>query len=408
MRIRSIILAAAIPLLLLLAAVNGALLYFQTEAEMRRGLDARALAVAITTAEFLSAMDDPAEQIGSAPRRAALVSAAQHVEGLEGLYLVSSGGRITALVPPDRPWTPGGTAPRAAAEVGAMTNAGGNRHVVARARVAGGGFVAARIDAEPLFARLDGLLRWIVAGVAAAGVVGLAAGWHVARRIQRELAVSRHLMAALDTGSPVPDTTALTITEASDLAAALRLLDANRRAALSGIDARQVREDRDRTDAAAFATWRAAAFPPIDTMVAGGRVAARLCGNAAPGCFFALCKREDRAALVVGECDGDTREALARAIAAGDFLERHWHDRTPDEALTAAREAFAATRLHHLAWSESDPPVGSGLLAITDAETAAAAELYVRTAPDAPPAATVDRIDALLEPDGILAVVGPA
>ena len=63
MRIRSIILAAAIPLLLLLAAVNGALLYFQTKAEMRRGLDARALAVAITTAEFLSAMDDPAARL---------------------------------------------------------------------------------------------------------------------------------------------------------------------------------------------------------------------------------------------------------------------------------------------------------------------------------------------------------
>lgn len=409
MRIRSIILAAAIPLLLLLAAVNGALLYFQTKAEMRRGLDARALAVAITTAEFLSAMDDPAARLANPVRRTALISATRQVEGLEGLYLVNAAGRTIALVPPDRPWTPDHTVPRAAAEVSPLTNIGGNRHIVARARLAGGGFVAARIDAEPLFARLGSLLRWIMAGVAMAGVVGLAAGWHVARRIQRELAVSRHLMAALDMGDPAPDTTALTITEASDLAAALRLLDANRRAALSGIDARQVREDRDRTDAAAFATWRAAAFPSIDTVVAGGRVAARLCGDAAPGCFFALCRREDRAALVVGECDGDdAREALARAIAARDFLERHWHDRAPDEALAAACETFAATRLHHLAWSESDPPPEFGLLAITDAETAAAATLYVRTAPDAPPAATVDRIDALLEPDGILAVVGPA
>jgi hypothetical protein len=407
MRIRSIILATAIPLLLLLAAVNGALLYFQTKAEMRRGLDARALAVAITTAEFLSAMDDPAESVGSAPRRAALVSAARHVEGLEGLYLVDAAGRATALVPAHRRWTPPLTAPRDATEVGAITNADGNRHVVARARIASGGFVAARIDAEPLFTRLDELLRWIVAGVAAAGVLGLAAGWHVARRIQRELAVSRQLMTALDTGGPTPDTTALTIIEASDLAAALRLLDANRRTTLSAIDARQTREDRDRTDIAAFATWRAAAFPSLDTAVAGGRVAARLCGDAAPGCFFALCTNEDRAALIVGECNGDdAREALARSVAARDFLERHWLEGTPDEALAAAREAFATLRLHHLAWSERNPPTAPRLLAIIDEATAA--ESYVRMAPDAPPATTVERIDALLKLDGVLAVVSPA
>ncbi|HEX2813379.1 MAG TPA: hypothetical protein VHO04_11910 [Sphingopyxis sp.] len=406
MRIRSIILAAAIPLLLLLAAVNGALLYFQTEAEMRRGLDARALAAAITTAEFLSAMDDPAARLANPVRRTALISATRQVEGLEGLYLVNAAGRAMALVPPDRPWTPDHTVPRAAAEVSPLTNIGGNRHIVARARLAGGGFVAARIDAEPLFARLADLLRWIVAGVAAAGGVGLAAGWHVARRIQRELAVSRRLMTALDTGAPAPETTALTITEASDLAAALRLLDANRRAALSGLDKRLAQEDRDRTDAAALATWRSAAFPAIDATTAGARVAARLCGNAAPGSFFALCETQGQAALVTGECDGDPREALVHAIAARDFLERHWHERTPDDALKALRESFAATQLRHLAWSESEPPAAPRLLAIIDAATAA--ESYVRTAPDAPPATTVDRIDALLEPDGILAVVGPA
>lgn len=409
MRIRSIILAAAIPLLLLLAAVNGALLYFQSEAEMRRGLDARALAVVVTTAEFLSAMDDPAAQLSSAPRRAALASAARQVEGLEGLVLVDAAGRATALVPPARSWSPGRAAPRAAAEVGALTNAGGNRHVVARARVAGGGFVAARVDAEPLFARLDALLRWIAAGVAAAGVIGLAAGWHVARRIQRELAVSRRLMAALDTQAPAPETAVLTITEAADLAAALRLLDANRRAALAAIDARRAQEDRDRTDADAFATWRAAAFPSIDTAAVGARVAARLCGDAAAGCFFALCESEGRAALVVGLCaHDDAREALALAVAARSFLERHWHERTTEDALAAVRDRFAATQLCHLAWSEGHPPAAPGLLAVTDAGTAAAAESYVRATGDAPPATTIDRIEALLEPNGVLAVVGPA
>src|SRR5690606_28959775 len=59
MSIRSIILAAAIPLFILLAAVNGALLYYQSRAEMLHGLDQRALAAAVTTAEFLSEPAQP-------------------------------------------------------------------------------------------------------------------------------------------------------------------------------------------------------------------------------------------------------------------------------------------------------------------------------------------------------------
>lgn len=414
MRLTTIILALTIPLLILLAAVNGALLYLQSRTEMARGLDDRALAAAITGAEFLSSVDDPDALVGDHRRRAALASAARHVAGLDGYSLVTPAGTVIDLIPAARPFTPvtgtgSGTPFTGATAAPLVRDADGRRHVVAHAPLAGGGFVAARIDAEPMFARLDRLLRWIVAGVAVAALVGLAAGWYVARRIRRELAASRRIIAALDAGRPAPDVGALTITEAADLAAALRLLDANRHAALAALDRRLAEEDRGRTDAAALATWRGEAFAPLDRTAAGAHVAARLCGDAAPGAFFALGEGAGQAVLVVGQCGGDTPlDALAHAVAARDFLTRNLPDLGVEEALALARDGFGAAALRHVAWSEAAPPATPRLLAVADAATFAAAETYGRADADAPAGDLLDRIAILLRPDGVIAVAGPA
>lgn len=409
MSIRTIILAASVPLLILLAAVNGALLYQQTETEMRRGLDERARAAAIVAAEFLSTMDDPSVLTRDGPRRAALMSAAQRVDGLDGLYLVSGAGDVVALVPARLTWTPDAAAPPRAAEVGPLTSAGGRRYVVARAPVAGGGFVAVRLDGEALFAELGDLLRWIVAGVIAAGVVGVAAGWHVAHRIRRELAVSRQVIAALDDDAPLPDMSGLTIAEAADLAAALRLLDINRRTETVALDRRLAQEDGDRTEATALAVWRAKFFAPIDAVIAGRQVAVQMIGDAPPGCFLALCQGRGGAALLVGECEGsDARDALASALSARRFLEQYWHELGGEQALRMACDAFGATRVRHLAWTETDPVSGTVLIALADPRTVAGAETYVRMDSGADPASRLDGIAALLDPDGVFAIVGPA
>jgi len=409
MSIRSIILAASTPLLILLAAVNGALLYHQSEAEMRRGLDERALAAAIVAAEFLSSADDPAALTRNPTRRAALASAAGHVEGLEGFYLVQGDGVILTLAPSKMGWKPAVAESPKAAEVGPLASADGHRYVVARAPVTGGGHVVARVDADPLYEQLGDLLRWIVAGVIAAGVVGVAAGWHVAHRIRRELAASRGVIAALDADVPLPDTSALTIAEAADLAAALRLLDVNRRTELTALHRRLAQEDGARTEGAALATWRATLFAPVDEVVAGRRVAARMLGDARPGCFFALCRGDGRATLVVGECGGaDAREALALAVSARRFLEGHWHELGDAGALDTLHEAFGAECVRHVTWAEVDLAAGMHLLAVSDPDNMAAAETYVRADAEGAPAKCLDAIAALLEPDGVFAIVGPA
>jgi len=408
MSIRSIILAAATPLLVLLAAINGALLYHQSEAEMQRGLGERALAASIVAAEFLSSVDDPASIVHSAPRRAALASAAGHVEGLEGFYLVKSDGGAVALAPSKRDWNPVAGPPPRRAEVSPITSDGGSRYVVARAPVAGGGFVAVRVNADPLFAALRDLLRWIIAGVIAAGGVGAVAGWHVARRIERELSASRRVIAALDADGPLPDTSELAIAEAADLAAALRLLDVNRKTELAALDLRLAREDEQRNEDAALATCRAALFAPVDAEVAGRRVAARMLGDAAPGCFFALCRGEGGAALVVGECAGvDVRDALSLAVSARRFLETQWAELGEREALRIVQEAFGAARIAHLAWTEADRVTGLYLLAVGDPATVTGAEKYLRADTGACPATRLDGIAALFEPDGVFAIVGP-
>lgn len=409
MRIRTIILAVSTPLLMLLAAINGGLLYYQSEAEMRRGIDERALASAIVAAEFLSSMEDPSAIIDSPPRRAALASAVQHVDGLDGLYLVKGDGGIIALAPSKLGWKPEDVLSLKGAEVSPLARVDGRSYVVARAPVTGGGFVAARVDVEQFFAELRDLLRWIVVGVVLAGVVGVVAGWHVARRIRRELRASRDVILALDAGAPLPDTSALTIAEAADLATALRLLDVNRRTELAALDRRLGQEDGARTEDGALAVWHAKLFAPIDRAVAGRQVAVRMLGDAAPGCFFALWEGDGAAALVVGECEGaDAREALSLSVSARRFLEQHWAELGESEALHLVREAFGASRIRYLAWAESDPVAGHHLLAVTDDETATGAETYIRAGSRAAPAVRLDGISALLGPAGVFAIVAPA
>jgi len=407
MSIRSIILFVSIPLLILLAAVNGALLYFQGKAEMLSGLNDRALAAAITGAEFLSAGEQPDAIARDPLRQRAIAAAARHIDGLDGYYLIGGDAKPIALVPSVTPWTiPAPTAATEPAILPITRAADGRHHVVALAPVSPGRFVAARVDAEPVFARIDRLLHWIELGIALAAVVGLAAGWYVARRITRELDASARVIRALETGEVPGNGEALSIAEAEDLSAALRLIDANRHAARDRLE-RQLRyEDAARTPSNARAAWQQSHFAPIAATVAGCDIAVRLLGDAPPGCFFALCLSEGKAALVIGECEAATAsDALAQAVAARGFFERQLFAEGADAALTLARAAYAITRIEHLSWDEDGPPPDLRLLAFAGPEMALRAQAYAAIDPAAEPSAILDAIAVLLEPDGLFAVL---
>lgn len=408
MSIRSIILAAAVPLFILLAAVNGALLYYQSRAEMLHGLDQRALAAAVTTAEFLSEQAQRQVIVDDPQRHRALAAGVRHLPGLDGLYLVGRDGKALALATPVRPWASMVKgAPSAPVILPLAQGRDGNRYVMALAPVADGAFVAARFDAEPLYARMETLRRWIVWGVGLAALVGLVTGLHVARRIQRELAVSRTTIGALEAGETPPQADVLSIAEAAELAGALRLVDANRRSARIRLREQVAQADRDRSDAAAFEIWRQSAFAPLSTTRAGTAIVARICGAAPPGCFYAVCEGHGGGALVIGECQGvDALDALAAAVAARRFLERQWRILGPDRALELAQQAFAITRLDYRSWDEAAPPEISVLLAITDPQTARRAAIYAQADPDMPPDLLMGGIAALLEPVGLFAALG--
>ena len=406
MSVRSIILFVSIPLLILLAAVNGALLYFQGKSEMLHGLNDRARAAAITGAEFLAAGERPEAIASDALRRRAMAAAARHIDGLDGYYLMGGGAKPIALVPSATPWAIPAWAPPAEPLVLPVTRAAdGHRYVVALAPVSPGRFVAARVDAEPVFAQVDRLLRWIELGIALAAAVGLAAGWYVARRISRELEASARAMRGLAAGASGTED-ALSIAEARDLSAALRLIDANRTAARDRLERQLRHEDRARTPSEAWRAYRQSRFTPITTTVAGSDVAVRLLGDAPPGCFFALCQGQGEAALVIGECKAATApDALALAIAARGFFERQLFVQGADAALELGRTAYAIARIEHLVWSETAPPTDAKLIALAEPELTQRAQDYAAIDPAAEPSAILDAIAVLLEPDGLFAVI---
>lgn len=405
MTVRRVFLLLIVPLFLLLAGVNAALVYAWEQAETRRGLQRQAIAAAVTVAAFADREADFAAALQSSGRAANLRAAAEHVTGLVGLELVGPDGRSVAI-------TGEGAAPRrfsrpaAPAALPIAADGSGRRVATGLAPVSDGRFVVARIDAEPLLARQAELRRLLAGLVAGAGVLGFVLAWLVARSIAGEV-VRAHALVAAD-GRAASDPQAFRVRETRDLAAAVRLM----RASVAGRMARArhelVRRDRARDEAVAAAAWREEAMPSLSAAAAGVEVAARRLGTASAGTFWALCARDGRAALVLGACEGGTPgEALARALAAQRFCERHLLDGRPEDRLDEAARAFALGRLAWVDWSERAPPE-TGLLALLDGEAGEQAAAYRRRAEGLAPDAVIEDLAALLGANGVVAVLRPA
>lgn len=406
MSIRSIILAAAVPLFILLAAVNGALFYYQSRSEMLHGLDQRALAAAVSGAEYIAEMPHPEDLLDNVQRRRSLQSALGEVADLDAYYWINVKGRAEPLAPPVRAWTPGTAvaAPDAPTLLPLTRDASGRRYVAAAAPAGERGYVAARLDAEPLFSRLDEMLRWILWGVLLAALVGLLTGSYVARRIQRELALARETIRALDGGEAMPHMRDLSITEAVDLASALRLVDANRQAAQTWLRQQIAREDGRRSDEDALRLLRDEAFPPVAATLAGTRLAVRIIGHAPLGSFYALCEGEAKSALVIGQCAGAGGfAALAAAMAARRLIEAQWRACGLRLAVEQAAQAFAIPHVEYLEWDANSQLPRTRLMAITDPETRRRAAIFAQADPEMAPEKILDGTAALLQAEGVFA-----
>jgi hypothetical protein len=406
--IRRTFLLLVVPLFLLLAGVNSALVYFWERAEAELGLERQAIAAAVTVAAFADshelgmALADPV-------RAAGLRRAAGHVTGLTSLYLVDADGRLWQLIgnPP-----PGGRVPFArptkptALPIEIDTH--GHHRVTGLAPVQGGRFVVARIDAEPVFERMDNLVRLLAGLIVGAGLVGLVLALYIARRIVGELAGSSAMIEAIRSDAPAGDAEGFRIRETRDLALAVRLMRTSVQGRLARGRHELARRDRERDEAASAAAHHDIAFPALATEAAGAAVAIRRLGRPPTGGFYALAVAGDRAGLVLGECAAETPVAsLAQALAAQRFFEAHLLDGAAEDRIAEARKAFGADRLAWRTWSVSEPPPAAAVT-LLDADNTARADAYVRRAVGVAPSEMAEDLAALLAAQGLLAVMASA
>lgn len=409
MTVRRAFLLLVAPLFLLLAGVNGALLFLWERAEAARQLDNQALAAAVTVAAFASGADDLAATLRDPRRDAAFREAAARVEGLDGLYIAAAGGASEQIAGRRHGQGPGDySAPARPTALPIRADASGRRLATALAPMGQGRFVIAQIDAGKLDAQVA-TLRAIVAGLlVAAGVLGFGLAWVIAGRIARELAANNAMIAAIRDDRVVPPVGALAIRETRDLANAVRLMKTSVDSRLARGDRELALSDRRRDEAGAAAAFHGTALPPLAAETAGVSVAVRMLGRIAPGSFYALCEAGGRAGLVLGTCEGASpTDALALGLAARAFLERHLLAGDPTARVEQARQAFSVVRLAWTEWSAARPPQVLTLALLAEG-LGERAEAYARRGAGLSSEAVADDLATLLDADGVLAVLKPS
>lgn len=335
MSVRIILILLALPLFLLLATVNGMLLYREESRDMEEGLRGGAIAAAVTVAEFARETPDPFTSLVQPHRLAALRASTGNIPGLKALYLIEAGRPPLSLLdrpiesprivaPPDRPRI-----------VGAWHDKAGRPLISAIAPAGRGAMVVADIDAEPLARMTFHLKRLSIALVAGSATLAILLGLVIGRRVSREFQRTRAIIAARDGGSSHRD--ALSIREVRDLADAIELIDTS----VTDELARLVGKKLIAPDSG-IAALRARLFPDIAERHAGVTLSVRTLPGAAPGSFHVHQRCEAGFRVALGEVGGDPAQALASAVALRDFVAAGPVEQF-EQRLTLASRAFGVT-----------------------------------------------------------------
>lgn len=313
MSVRIILVLLALPLFLLLAAVNSALLYREESRDMEAGLRGEATAAAVTVAEFARESPDPFADLVQPHRLAALHASTGNIPGLKALYLVEPGRAPLSLL--DRAVASPRivAAPARPESIGPWQDKAGQLLISAIAPAGRGAMVIADIDAEPLARMTFHLKRLSIALVGGSAIVAILLGLVVGRRVSREFRQTRAIIAAQ--GGSGREDDALSILEVRDLADAIQLIDTSVADDLARLAGKNL-VDPD----SGIATLRAKHFPDIAEHHAGATLAIRTLPGAAPGSFHVHSRCETGFLIALGEIDGDPAQALAAAIALRDFV----------------------------------------------------------------------------------------
>ena len=414
MNTRLIILLYSVPLFMVLAGLNGALLYSQEKSEFASTLNNQALSAAVTAAEFASSMANPESALAQPSRHRSIMAAAQSIKNLDGFYFISDGENVTELSPAASPWLLENLSPpQSPVAYFAPDERSGRSYVIATAPVSETSFVAARLDAASMTTRLAELRQNIVLIIAVAGVIGAILAWYVAHRIIGDLEKNREAIVGLESGKASGSDQTVSIREARDLADAVRLMDASRRAFTKRLSIETARRDKERSATAALSRYSRSVFGPASTHAAGADIAIRILGEARAGYFFALCSTDGRgstngrAMIVAGECAADApADAFVRARGARRFLEANLLRGDDANTLRVAKSAYNIKTLEHIEWSAGASPLqGLCILAFTDDSARRKAEHHASVAAETAPDDFLDTLDALLKPTGIFAAV---
>lgn len=392
MSVRAVIILLALPLFLLLAGVNGLLLYDQETRDVEAGLRGEALSAAVTVAEFARQADDPFAALGEQSRLAALRAATARIPGLKALYLSRPGGPLLDLAGKPAVVRHGLTVPAAAKVVSDWTDAEGVPLVTALAPAGHGAMVVADIDAGPLARRTFHLKRLAAALIGGSAALAILLGLIVARRVTREFAHTRAIIASRGTGT---DSTGLGIREVRELADAVGLLDKSVRNEFERITAKPAGGLPE-----GIATARARHFPDLTASNDGVDIAVRTLALAPPGSFAVALPCRGGWNVAIGEADGEAAEALAAAVAARDYVA----DGPPTGF--ADRASLAADGLG-IDWRTLRPGAAEGVFVLVPAH-AAAAEAYAARSPGLSAAELADDLAILFAEAGIVLVVRAA
>lgn len=403
MTVRAIIMALTVPLFLLIAAINGAVLYYQEQSELSRALSEQARSAAVVVGEFVAEMDDPGSELAKPLRQQALDNAVGQITGLRGLYLVERSGSVTPLQSGATYWEP---PVEWQGETAQLSQFEEDEQFFAEIVPAGEGrAVAARVDAAPLAANRQ-QIGWILAAIiASVSVIAAGLGWFVAGRVVREIGLIGRYFAAVDTAQADAGTGGsehrLTIRETRDLADAVRLMRASHTAAENRHARHTARKDRERSIESATADLQREVFTDAVIELGSGKGAVRLCGELPAGSFYAAVSDGDETHIVLGRCAGEGGEsALANAIAARDFIAGKVSKLGRDRCIELARKAFRIEQLEVLTAGEE-----IALACIASPQASTDAKRIAANSKGLSPAELLAAIDALIEPDGIFASV---
>jgi len=392
MSVRAVIILLALPLFLLLAGVNGLLLYDQETRGVEAGLRGEALSAAVTVAQFARQADDPFTAFAEEGRLAALRDATARIPGLKALYLTRPGGPLLDLAGSPAIVREGLTVPTRARVVSDWTDADGEPLITALAPAGNGAMVVADIDAGPLARRTFHLKRLALALIAGSAALAVLLGLIVARRVGREFAHTRAIIAARGTGA---EDVKLGIREVRDLADAVGLLDKSIRT-----DFERIAAQPTGGLAEGIAAARARYFPDITASHDGVEIAVRILASAPTGSFPVVQPCKGGWNIAIGEAGGEAAEALATAVAARDHVaagpSADFHARAE-----RAGEAFG------IDWRVLRPGATDGVFVLVPGH-AAAAEAYAARSAQLTATELADDLAILFAEAGIVLVIRAA